>query len=534
MRVPLPDSLMGRLALVTGVVLILATGAFLMQGNARLERTIERGELSRIRAVATTLALQIDGDAHARAVRMTPDGFDRWEDAPAALQLIHRQLDVAATRNDLFAAAETLVMGNSAHIRAAPDSEATDAMRVVASSSAAPTFRRAADYQPEMAAALFEGETTVKRPYADAHGTWISAYAPIVDSSGRVVAILAVDTPLDRLLEEADRHTTQLAVFALLLLVVTLCAMIVAAARMTRALSSLGRAAERFGAGDFQTEIAAPASSTAEVLQLAGALEQARREISAHIDGQEKSERDLEVALERAEVATRAKSQFLANMSHELRTPMNAIIGYAEMVHEDASEMGADALVPDLERIRDAGAQLLTLIDDVLDLSKVEAGKMEVHLETFPVADLAAEVASTVAPLIRKRSNELILDIAPDVGELRSDRTRLRQILLNLLSNAGKFTEQGAITLEVRRTQGQLIFRVRDTGIGMTDAQLAKLFQPFVQADASTTREYGGTGLGLALCRDFAALLGGRIFAESQAGRGAIFHVELPVFLEGA
>lgn len=528
MRLPLPDTLMGRLALVTGLVLLIATGAFLQQSNARLSESIERGELARLRAIAATLALQVDGEEHARAMRLAPDGFDSWDDAPEPLRQIHEELELAVSRNNLNTAAETLVVEDVSRIRAAPDVVAFSALRVVATSSVAPAFRRLADYQPEMYGAIFDGRTTIKRPYADRHGTWISAYAPITDDAGEVVAILAIDTPLDQLLDEADRHTTQLALFALLLLVITLCAMIIAAARMTRALSSLGDAAEDFGSGDFKTAITAPSGSTAEVIQLADALEHSRQQISSHIESRLQSEAQLADALERAEVATRAKSQFLANMSHELRTPMNAIIGYSEMVVEDAQDMGAESLVPDLERIRSAGGHLLALIDDVLDLSKVEAGKMTLNVETFDVPSLVEEVAATLLPLVSKRDNELVIDLGEDIDTMTSDEMRLRQILINLLSNGTKFTEKGTLTLEIRAMGPMIVFRIRDTGIGMSAEQLAKLFQPFVQADASTTREYGGTGLGLALCRDFAELMGGRIFAESLEGRGSVFHVELP------
>jgi signal transduction histidine kinase len=237
-------------------------------------------------------------------------------------------------------------------------------------------------------------------------------------------------------------------------------------------------------------------------------------------------------AKDAAEGANRAKSAFLANMSHELRTPLNAIIGYSEMLEEDAEASGNAGFVSDLQKIRSAGKHLLGLINDVLDLSKVEAGKMKLYLETFEVTGVVEEVVSTAQPLMEKNGNTLAVRCAPDVGQLREDITKVRQVLLNLLSNAAKFTEKGTISLEVARENDVagtwVVFRVRDSGIGMTPEQLGKLFQAFTQADGSTQRKYGGTGLGLALSRKFCVMMGGDINAESEPGKGSTFTMRLP------
>ncbi|PDT48713.1 MULTISPECIES: response regulator [Sinorhizobium] len=241
---------------------------------------------------------------------------------------------------------------------------------------------------------------------------------------------------------------------------------------------------------------------------------------------------ELERAKSNAEAASEAKSRFLASMSHELRTPLNAIIGYSEMLIEEARDHDEDELVPDLEKIASAGRHLLSLINDILDLSKIEANKMEVFLETFDVARLLGDVTATVAPLMAKNRNEFIQEFDGDLGEMHSDQTKLRQNLFNLLSNAAKFTNSGRVTLSARREERAdgdwLVFKVSDTGIGMTPEQQNRLFNAFTQADASTTRNYGGTGLGLSITRSFSRMIGGAVDVESEVGKGSVFTMEVP------
>lgn len=240
----------------------------------------------------------------------------------------------------------------------------------------------------------------------------------------------------------------------------------------------------------------------------------------------------LQQAQVAADDANRTKSAFLANMSHELRTPMNAIIGYSEILIEEAEEDGHTAIVADLNKIRSAAKHLLSLINDILDLSKIEAGKMTSFCERIDIADMVGEVESTVFPLVEKNENTLEIVLAPDLGTMHSDLTKIRQTLFNLLSNASKFTERSRIVLRVDRYAEQgtewIRFAVQDSGIGMTPEQLGRLFQAFSQADDSTSKKYGGTGLGLAISRKFCQLLGGDITVESTPGEGSTFTVVLP------
>ena len=273
----------------------------------------------------------------------------------------------------------------------------------------------------------------------------------------------------------------------------------------------------------------------ANTKSLIGSVKGARTVLTVAIDitARKQIESDLVEAKFAAEEANVAKSTFIANMSHELRTPLSAIIGYSEMMLEEAEDGGeASALIPDLNKVEGNARHLLGLINDVLDLSKIESGKMEVFAEDFDVEPMLRDVAATIDTLVGRKSNRLVLEIDPGVGAMHSDVTKIRQMLLNLLSNAAKFTENGTITLSASRLQAngrdELSFKVADTGIGLTEDQRARLFQRFQQADASTTRKFGGTGLGLSLTKIFAGMLGGDVEVDSLPGHGSTFTVRVP------
>ena len=261
--------------------------------------------------------------------------------------------------------------------------------------------------------------------------------------------------------------------------------------------------------------------------------QQAENELGRHAEQLAMLVEELRITQRQAEAATRAKSDFLASMSHELRTPLNAIILYSELLQEEAEDEGKDKSIADLQRIQSAGKHLLDLINGILDLSKIEAGKMGLSLERFEVTEMLNDLLDTVAPLVQKNNNSLTVNCADDVGSLYGDLMKTRQILLNLLSNASKFTKSGSITVDVRRCAVDGVpcveFAVTDTGVGMTEDQARKVFDAFTQADVTTTRKYGGTGLGLAIVSRFCELMRGSVAVKSRPGEGSRFVVLLPI-----
>ena len=298
-------------------------------------------------------------------------------------------------------------------------------------------------------------------------------------------------------------------------------------ADLNRRLGRLAEGARQLGDGDYEHRI--PIARNDELGTLAAAF----NDMAARL--REALQHEAE-ARQVAEKANQAKSSFLANMSHELRTPLNAILGYAEMLAEEAEDLGQRSFLPDLQRIRSAGTHLLTLINEVLDLSKIEAGKMTLLIEPIDVPELAQEVIGTVGPLAQKNDNRLALEVGGAPGLLHADATKLRQALYNLLSNASKFTSAGTITLRAWEDGVRQLFHfeVADTGIGMTDTQLSRIFDEFTQAELTTSKKYGGTGLGLSISRKFARLMGGDLTASSRPGKGSTFHLVLPAKVDAS
>ncbi|MBL9134955.1 MAG: hypothetical protein JNK85_03760 [Verrucomicrobiales bacterium] len=270
------------------------------------------------------------------------------------------------------------------------------------------------------------------------------------------------------------------------------------------------------------------ALATRQLERQAAELEKSNTQLRTANEQIEAQRRELTLAKDAADSANAAKSRFLAGVSHELRTPLNAIIGYSEMLAEEAPEIGASSMVPDLTKIQTAAKHQLALINDILDLSKIEAGKMTVSIAPFDLDPVLQSITETIQPLLAKRRNRLVLECPNPLGSMVSDELKLRQILFNLLSNAAKFTEDGTIRLQVRGDPASVEFTVIDTGIGMTQDQIRQLFQAFIQAEATTQAKYGGTGLGLAITRRYCEMLNGEVTVASEPGQGSTFTVRLP------
>lgn len=408
-----------------------------------------------------------------------------------------------------------------------------------------PIFKAILTKQGEGTAELWDEENT------------FYAFTPLYTGAQSTALYLGIGTPSRVVFAEADHALTRnLAMLGIVAVVALAAAWLFTNLFLMRHVNALVSATRRLASGDLNTrtglgygigELSQLSNSFDQMATALGQREAERQQAFDELRSYQARLEDLvgertadlaqatrqaQEAHAAAEAANHAKSDFLARMSHELRTPMNAIIGYSEMLAEDAADAGQDQFVPDLQKIHAAGKHLLQLINDILDLSKVEAHKLELYVETFEVPAVVQEVVSTIQPLVKKNSNNLDIRFSEDVGSVRADLTRVRQVLFNLLSNACKFTEQGTIFLDVnrQRTDGRdwILLRVSDTGIGMSPEQIEKLFQPFSQADISTTRKYGGTGLGLAISKRFCELMGGDINVESRLGEGSAFTVRLP------
>jgi signal transduction histidine kinase/DNA-binding response OmpR family regulator len=313
----------------------------------------------------------------------------------------------------------------------------------------------------------------------------------------------------------------------------------IAAARiLTRSIQRVSDAAGEMSRGNLEQQL--PEHPIREIDGLASSFNSMANDLKllygrlqAQIIDLETKEISLTEAKTNAEVANRAKSTFLANMSHELRTPLNAIIGYSEMVEEELQDSGEEDLAQDVDKIKTAGKHLLSILNDVLDLSKIESGKMDLYIETFSIGSMLNDLCVTINPVITKNDNSLVVNVGDNIDSMSSDVTKLRQSLINLLGNAAKFSQNKEIHLNVSadsnvKGEPEIVFQVKDQGIGMTKEQLDKLFQAFVQADASTTRKYGGTGLGLAITQKFCHMMGGSIQVESEPGVGSAFTIRLP------
>jgi len=404
------------------------------------------------------------------------------------------------------------------------------------------------DIQAAFEQAQISGDTRMLRlaGWRSTHTQWISP--AMIESGGwMLLSIQDEQRALAFLKQQKQRAIAVLGI----VFVISVLAVWLILVWVTRPLSKLSRAVVEVGKGNLdihikrqsKDEIGDLAASFANMVRQLSSREAALRELNENLEKRVEERtielKSLQLGLERArdaaDAANQAKSAFLANMSHELRTPMNAILGYSEMLIEEAEDLEQEDFIPDLKKIHQSGTHLLALINDVLDLSKIESGKMEAFAEDIDLEILIDEVSATAHPLLEKNKNSLAIERGNDLGMAYQDKTKLRQILFNLLSNAAKFTHEGTITLDVNRTEKDglswLAFAVSDTGIGIAEDKIEHVFEEFAQADDSTTRDYGGTGLGLAISKRFCNLLGGDLSLHSTLGEGSTFTIRIPAIL---
>ena len=382
-----------------------------------------------------------------------------------------------------------------------------------------------------MRSTLLQGAPTAIEPLSD---NVIAGYTLVRDIYGNPAFVLRATLPRPIYAQGHVSTQYQLASLVVVGLVFGTVTLLLLVNLVLSRLARLSADVSRIGtSGDLSVRV--PMAGKDEVSHLASEINGMLDALQHAQAERQQAEAALYQAKEAAEAASRAKSAFLANMSHELRTPLTGIIGYSELLQKEARFLGYTDLLDDLDKIRTAGNHLLALINQILDLSKIEAGKMQLALESFDIAPLIRDVVTTIDPLVTQNGNLLNVHCATDLGTMYADLTKVRQILLNLLSNAAKFTDQGVITIHASRQltsdAEHIRFRISDTGIGMSAEQLLALFQEFMQADATTNRNYGGTGLGLALSHRFCHLMGGTITVESDVGRGSTFIVQLPTIV---
>ena len=519
------------------------------------ERSVEREERARLEGVVATLAVHLDGGQHAALAELLPaaGSTEGWESAPPELRSMHAVLRRARAQNDLPMPLHTLRLrrGRLEEVLARPFARHEGALELVLTSDEQPLWRRSYDYLPRMGDALLGGRVVSARIAESPDGSLLSAYAPIPDADGVAVALLRADVPAELLLARAAGRTPSSHLLVGLAFLAAVLVVIFVVRAATVDLARLAAAARRFGAGDYDTPIRLGTGSS-ETEALAAAMDAARARIARDMALRDELNVTLDAARRSAEEAAQAKMQFLANMSHEIRTPMNGVLGIVELLQgTDPTDEQRELL----ETLSESGRHLLGVLNDILDFSKIQADQLAIHEATFDLVATVGTVAALFSSNALAKDLELRCAVAADVPRLvRGDQARVRQVLLNLLGNAIKFTDEGEVEVLVAPVVAPGVapvvapgapgaeagaaaadaervlvsFEVRDTGIGIPAAELPRLFDPFSQVDGSSSRRHGGTGLGLSICKELVRRMGGTIRVDSRPGEGSRFSFTLP------
>jgi signal transduction histidine kinase/DNA-binding response OmpR family regulator len=573
-------SLSTRLTAAYTFFIVLVAGALTLSLYLHLRQTQREAIRERLRDIVSLASPQVDGDFHSLIVAPDDIRSSYYRIVDGDLQTMQESSDAISHLYTLRQMADGRIVFVVDHGHTHQHSHQPVQGQGSPEEEPAPPPRAAVGEElTEVTPLLTRGLDTIRQAVVEPDlirnpfGEMVLfGYGPIFDQSGRQDGVLAVELDASTVVaNEVYARFIALATFLATLPPVLLVGFLLVR-KLTAPIAELVKGAERITHGDLNQRV--QVRSRDEIGVLAAAFNTMAESLQARITSEQRAREELrqshqqlaeynltleqrveqrtaelaratrvaQEAREAAEEANHAKSQFLANMSHELRTPLNAIIGYSEMLQEDAIDMEYTEILPDLRKIYTAGKHLLDLINDILDLSKIEAGRMDLFLEDIDLPALVDNVVSTIQPLVEKNQNVLELQNDEAVPTIYADQTKVRQVLFNLLSNASKFTEQGRILLEVIG-EGEtcspaapvpdpcrhIIFRITDTGIGIPHEQMQRLFTAFTQADASTTRKYGGTGLGLVISQRFCQMMGGDIQVESEEGQGTKFTVRLPV-----
>ncbi len=525
-----------RLVVSGGALLGIAGAIWVWTVYGTAEDNAIGAHSARLKAIACTVAGQVSSEAHETSARLVPtkDGFTRWQAAPDSVRGMRDILVKAKRSNALRTEIYTLTLRpeRRAQVLANPDEFHEDAMEFYVSSAQTPYWRHTYRYRPDMKPTLFEGEAAASQLYSDEHGEWLSAYAPIKNSEGQIIAILEVDDHMDVVVQTISDNRFDSIGTALALVLIIFGGFGSLSIQTASAISDLAHASGRLGRGDYETPFVA--RGTDEAQTLAVALEMARKRVRSDINERRKSEARLATALEGAESAARAKALFLANVSHEIRTPIHGIQGVLEL-------LSATPLSPEqreyLRSLCTSGEALNGIINDLLDFTRIEASAIELNEASLNPSQVLQDVHRLVRGRAETKGLAVHTLVSGDAeGAVIGDVVRLRQILVNLAENAVKFTSQGRVDLSVtalRRDDAHidLCFEIKDTGIGISPSLQEHIYDPFFQGDTSETRKYGGNGLGLSIAQQLTQLMGGRIELTSEPGQGSHFrlHLRLPI-----